>query len=156
MIQDLQDFAAGFPEAAQWLGVALVSAIPFVESYFGSIIGVLLGLHPAIAITVAVLGNIVSMAIVVIAAGAVRQRATRDSTKELSPRRAKLKQRFDRFGVAGVSLLGQTLLPSQITSAAMVSFGASRNAVLFWQTISIILWGTAFGVLAALGVNLAA
>lgn len=156
MIENLQSFAAGFPEAVQWVGVALVSAIPFVESYFGSIIGVLIGLHPAIAIGVAVLGNLISMAVVVIAAGAVRQRATRDRVEELSPRRQKLKQRFDRYGVAGVSLLGQTLLPSQITSAAMVSFGASRNAVLFWQTISIILWGAAFGLLATLGVNLAA
>ena len=68
-------------------------------------------------------------------------------------RRAKLRQRFDKYGVAGVSLLGQTLLPSQITAAAMVSFGASRNSVIFWQVISIIMWGVTFGVLTLLGVT---
>ncbi len=62
---------------------------------------------------------------------------------------------FDRFGVPGVSLLGQTVLPSQITSMAMVSFGANRNTVAVWQIISIILWGVLFGVLATLGVNVA-
>ena len=72
---------------------------------------------------------------------------------EESGRRQKLRRAFDRYGVAGVSLLGQTILPSQITSAAMVSFGANRNAVILWQTISIILWGTAFGILAAVGVS---
>jgi hypothetical protein len=36
----------------------------------------------------------------------------------------------------------------------MISFGASRNAVILWQIISIIVWGTAFGVLATLGVSL--
>ena len=65
-----------------------------------------------------------------------------------------MRRSFDRYGVAGVSLLGQTILPSQITSAAMVSFGANRNAVIMWQVISIILWGVAFGVLTTLGVSL--
>lgn len=68
--------------------------------------------------------------------------------------RARLKSMFDRFGVPGVSLLGQLVLPSQITSATMVGFGASRNAVILWQVISIILWGVAFGVLATLGISL--
>lgn len=44
--------------------------------------------------------------------------------------------------MAGVSLLGQTILPSQITATAMVSFGADRNAVILWQTLSILLWGS--------------
>lgn len=51
-----------------------------------------------------------------------------------------------------MSLLGQTILPSQLTSAAMVSFGANRNVVIVWQIISIVLWGTLFGVLATLGI----
>jgi hypothetical protein len=72
---------------------------------------------------------------------------------EDSPRRRRLRAQFDRYGVPGVSLLGQTILPSQITSAAMVGFGASRNAVILWQVISIILWGVAFGVLATVGVR---
>lgn len=65
-----------------------------------------------------------------------------------------MRRAFDKYGVAGVSLLGQTILPSQVTSAALVSFGAPRNTVISWQIISIILWGVAFGVLATLGVDL--
>ncbi|MFC7788228.1 hypothetical protein ACU045_04510 [Microbacterium sp. MAHUQ-60] len=61
---------------------------------------------------------------------------------------------FDRFGVPGVSLLGQTVLPSQITSGMMVSFGASRNAVIFWQVISIILWALLFALIGMGGVAL--
>ena len=66
-----------------------------------------------------------------------------------------LKRMFDKFGVPGVSLLGQTFLPSQITSSAMVGFGANRNVVAFWQVVAIILWGVLFGVLAMLGIELA-
>lgn len=154
MIEALQNFTESLPEVVQWLGVILLGAIPFVESYLGSIIGVLAGVHPVVAVTAAVIGNIVSMLGFVFASHGIRARVTRDRGEpELSPRRAKLKARFDRYGVAGVSLLGQLVLPSQITSAAIVSFGASRNAVIVWQCISIVLWGVVCGALATAGIN---
>ncbi|MCP2031187.1 ABC-type phosphate/phosphonate transport system permease subunit [Okibacterium sp. HSC-33S16] len=154
MIDTLRDFTSSLPDVLQWVGVILAAAIPFVESYFGSVIGILAGIHPAVAIVAAIVGNVVSMLIFVLSAHGVRSKVREGkAVKPETPRRAKLRERFDRYGVAGVSLLGQTLLPSQITSAAMVSFGASKNAVILWQTISIIIWGTAFGVFAALGVS---
>lgn len=155
MIDALQNFTSTLPALLQWVGVMLAAAIPFVESYFGSVIGVLAGINPVIAIVAAIVGNAVSMLIFVLSAHGVRSKVVAGKEpKEESPRRRKLRERFDKYGVAAVSLLGQTLLPSQITSAAMVSFGASKNAVIFWQIISIILWGVAFGLLAVLGVSL--
>lgn len=152
MIQGLQDFTGSLPEWLQWAGIVLAGAIPFVESYLGSVVGVLAGLPLPVAISMAVLGNVITMLLVVLGADAVRSRVTQDAPE--SPRRRKLRERFDRYGVAGVSLLGQTILPSQITSGAMVSFGTSRNVVIVWQVISIILWGVAFGLLAHYGVPL--
>lgn len=156
MIEQLQGFAAGFPEWAQWIVIVLISAIPFVESYFGSAIGVAIGLHPAVAIAAAVVGNAISMAIFVLTAHAtrtkVRQMRGTDGVKG-TPKKQRLKRAFDRFGVPGVSILGQTMLPSQITSAAMVGFGAAKNAVIGWQIVSIILWGALFGTLAHLGLS---
>ncbi|MHA7176784.1 hypothetical protein ACX80D_09025 [Arthrobacter sp. Sr24] len=154
MIESLQQFTASLPPMLQWVGVLLVAAIPFVESYFGSVVGVVGGLNPAVAIAAAVVGNVVSMVIFVLSAHRVRAKvAAGRAPKEMTPRRAKLRNAFDKYGVAGVSLVGQTILPSQITSAAMVSFGAPKNAVILWQVISIILWGTAFGVAATFGVS---
>ncbi len=156
MLEALSDFTAGLPAWAQWIGVMLISAIPFVESYFGAAIGVLVGVHPAVAIAAAIVGNAVSMLAFVLGADAARKkvRSGREQAAEPTPRRARLKRMFDRFGVPGVSLLGQTVLPSQITSGAMVSFGASRNAVILWQCISIVLWGVLFGLLALGGAEL--
>lgn len=151
MIESIQSFADSFPDWLQWLGVMIVSAIPFVESYFGSAIGVAIGLNPVVA----VIGNTISMLAFVYGAGAIRDKATKGKEKPISHRRERLKRMFDKFGVPGVSLLGQTVLPSQITSMAMVSFGANRNVVAFWQIISIILWGVVFGILASLGVSVA-
>lgn len=155
MIQTLQDFTSSLPEMLQWVGVMLAAAIPFIESYFGSVLGVLAGVNPAIAIAAAIVGNVLSMLVFVLSAHGMRSGIVRGkATRELSPRRERLREKFDKYGVAGVSLLGQAILPSQITSAAMVSFGASKNVVIFWQIISIILWGVAFGVLATLGVSI--
>lgn len=155
MFVELQAFTESLPGALQWAGVILLGAIPFVESYLGSVIGILAGLSPFVAIPAAIIGNIVSMLAFVLAAHGVRGRVTRGREEPvLSPRRQRLKERFDRYGVAGVSLLGQLVLPSQITAAAIVSFGASRNLVIFWQVVSIVLWGVVCGAFAAFGVNL--
>lgn len=155
MIENLQSFTESLPPLLQWVGVMVAGAIPFVESYGGSALGVLAGLNPAVAGAAAVVGNLVTMVIFVVATARVRTAAVSRREKPDSPRRAKLRERFDRFGVPGVSLLGQTVLPSQITAAAMVSFGASRNAVIGWQIVSIILWGVLFGVLAVIGSDVA-
>ncbi len=155
MFDALQDFTSSLPPLLQWVGVILASAIPFVESYGGSVIGVIAGVNPAIAIIAAIVGNVASMLIFVMSAHRVRVKVVAGrAPREEAPRRQKLRKAFDKYGVAGVSLLGQTILPSQLTSMAMVSFGAARNLVILWQIISITLWGVAFGVLATLGVAL--
>ena len=153
MLDALRDWTTATEPIWQWVVVMIAGAVPFVESYFAGPLGIVAGMVPAFAIAAAIVGNVISMLVVVLIAGRVRS-ATGADARERSPRQQKFKQRFDRWGVAGVSLLGQTLLPSQITSALMVGFGASRRLVIAWQIVSIILWGVAFGLLAVAGVAL--
>lgn len=152
-LDQFQGFVQGLPEPLQWLGVVLISAVPFIESYFGSAIGVAAGIFPILAVLFAVLGNTASMLVFVLTAaktrGAIKQRG--GDPQPLSARKAKLKQRLDRYGVPLVSLAGQTVLPSQIVAAAMVSFGADTRKVILWQIISIVLWGAVFATLATIG-----
>lgn len=132
----------------QWLGILLISAIPYVESYFGSFIGTGLGINVFIAIISAIIGNIISMLVFVFLGekiGMLRDKSKISEKKRL--KRQKLRDRFDKYGIIGVSLMGQIFLPSQITSSVMVGFGLNRNKVIFWQIISIILWGIAFGII---------
>ena len=75
MIDALQDFTSSLPDFLQWFGVMLVAAIPFVDSYFGAVIGVLIGLPTALAIGAAVIGNVISMLIFVMTAQGARNRA---------------------------------------------------------------------------------
>jgi hypothetical protein len=158
MQEALVDFTQSLPLWLQWAGIMLAAAIPFVESYVGTLIGVVAGVPLAITLLAAILGNVISMLIFVFAASAARAKvlARRGTDQQTEPtaRRAKVKRLFDRFGVPGVSLLGQAVLPSQITSGMMVSFGASRNAVIFWQIISIILWALLFALIGMGGIAL--
>jgi len=149
-ITAIRDFVEATDAIWQWLAVMGVSAIPFIESYFGAAIGVLAGVPFPIALAAAVIGNWLSMFLLVIFGDKIRS-TRKPKDKPISARREKFKNMFNKYGVAGVSLLGQTLLPSQFTSMAMVTFGAPKWRVIFWQTISIILWGTAFGLLALAG-----
>lgn len=152
MLADLQEFTASVDPVWQWLVVMGAGAIPFVESYGAGPIGIVVGVIPVVAVLAAIVGNIASMAVIVLATGGARDRLTKPD-KEVSPRRQRFLRAFDKWGVAGVSLLGQTILPSQITSAMMVGIGASKQRVIFWQIISIILWGVGFGILAWLAVS---
>ncbi|UNK70562.1 hypothetical protein [Microbacterium sp. H1-D42] len=159
MSEALVDFTQSLPIWLQWAGVMLAAAIPFIESYFGTLIGILAGVPTPLAVAAAIVGNVASMLAFVFVASKARQkvlarRAGGEEIPEPSPRREKVKRMFDRFGVPGVSLLGQTVLPSQITSGMMVSFGASRNAVIFWQVISIIVWAIIFAMIGQAGVAL--
>lgn len=153
MIESLQQFVETTDPIWQWLAIIAVSAIPFVESYFGSVLGVVAGVSVYIAIPAAIIGNWLSMfGLVMLGHKMHGEKASREA--ELSPKKQKFKKAFDKYGVAGVSLFGQTILPSQLTAMMMVTLGANKGAVLFWQTISIIIWGVAFGVLAVVGVDL--
>ncbi len=155
----LIDFTQSLPLWLQWAGVMLAAAIPFIESYFGTLIGVVAGVPLPVTLLAAVTGNVISMLAFVFVAATARQkvlarRGAGADAVEPSPRRMKVKRMFDRFGVPGVSLLGQTVLPSQITSGMMVSFGASRNAVILWQIISIIVWAVVFALIGQAGIAL--
>lgn len=152
MLADLQEFTASVDPVWQWLVVMGAGAIPFVESYGAGPLGIVAGVLPLVAILAAIVGNIVSMTVIVLATGGARDRL-RKADAEVSPRKQRFLRAFDKWGVAGVSLLGQTILPSQITSAMMVGIGASRQRVIVWQVVSIIVWGVAFGVLAWLAVS---
>ncbi|MDX2356737.1 hypothetical protein [Dietzia sp. PP-33] len=152
----LQDFVLGLPDPVQFIGVAAVGAIPFVESYGASTIGIAAGVPIPLAVLAAVVGNIASVLLVVYGISSVRNLAagrggTSDDTVDAagSGRRGRVAENVRRVGVPGASLLGPLLLPSQVTSAAMVGIGANRNVVFVWTSIAVTVWGLAIGLAAA-------
>lgn len=152
MFQALQDFTQSFPDWLQWFGVAVVAAIPFIESYTGTLVGIAIGLHPVAAASAAIVGNAAAVIVVVILTSRIR-RSARGAADPTAPSsgRARVRRMFERFGIPGVALLGH---PTQISSAAMVGFGADQRKVLAWELASVVAWGSLFAVLGGLGIDL--
>lgn len=158
MLQDLlvqlHDLVSGLEPWQQVLALVPVGAIPFIESYFGSFLGTVVGIHPALSIPAAALGNLLATFAVTALAGRARDAVTngreRKEPKKPSRFREKIATRLDKYGVPGVSLLGPLLVASQITAPTLVALGVSRGRVYLWMGISIVLWGVVFGVFGSL------
>ncbi|MFE6997874.1 hypothetical protein ACFVAE_18080 [Microbacterium sp. NPDC057659] len=156
----LVDFTQSLPAWLQWLGVMAAAAIPFVESHFGTLIGVIAGLPVPVAMLAAIAGNAISMLAFVFTAAAARRKvlarrgAAADDAEEPSARKQKVKRMLERFGVPGVSLLGPMVVPNQFTSSILVSLGANRTRVIVWTLVSIVLWSAIFALIAQAGVML--
>lgn len=149
-IVNFQELVSQVPELVQPLIVALAGAVPFIEGEGSASIGILGGINPVVAAVAGAAGNIICVALLVLAGAGVRSAVTArrgGAAKEHSPRREKFQRAFTRYGVPGVSLLGPLLLPTQFTAVMLVGSGVSRGRVILWQVIAIVMWTTLFTLL---------
>lgn len=152
-ITAFQELFARVPEVLQPLVVVLAGAVPYVEGEGSTVIGVLGGLHPVLAGTAAILGNLLCVVVVVLLGSRIRAAVVARSRRPHKPKapskgHQRSRRLFLRFGVPGVSLLGPIALPTQFTSAALVASGVAKGRVIVWQVIAITVWTVAFTVLA--------
>jgi len=153
IVTGLQELTQGLPPLLRWVGVLIAAAIPFVEAEGGAILGIVAGMNPAVAIFAAVVGNAIALAAIVWLIAAARTGLTRGRAAETNPKHLRMRRVFDRYGVPGVSLLGPLLLPSHVTAAAMVGFGAPRVRVFVWGVAAVAMWAALFGTVAYFGVQ---
>ncbi|AOX45302.1 MULTISPECIES: hypothetical protein [unclassified Microbacterium] len=145
LILGFQGLVADVPDLVQPLIVALAGAVPFIEGEGAAAIGIVGGIHPAVAAIAGAIGNLICVAVVVFATSRVRTAVTTRRgavEKPLTARRQKFEKAYHRYGTPGVSLLGPLLLPTQFTAAALTSTGVSPLRVLAWQAAAIVLWTT--------------
>ncbi|EZH66170.1 hypothetical protein DH09_09535 [Bacillaceae bacterium JMAK1] len=74
------------------------------------------------------------------------------SPSRFEKQRVRARRYWDRFGLAGLSILGTGLLSSHLTALLACSFGANRAKLSLWMIISIILWSVLLGGLIHFGV----
>lgn len=157
MIQDffsqLTSLVEGLDAWQQVLALVPVGAIPFIESYLGSMLGTIVGIHPLVAIPAAVLGNLLCTFGIIALTGRAREAVTRGRAGADGGARAadsgfrkKVATSLDKYGVPGVCLLGPLVVASQITAPTLVALGAAKGRVYLWMGVSIVLWGVAFGL----------
>lgn len=141
--------AAGAETWQQILVMLAGGAIPFLESYVTSFVGVLVGMPALLAVSAAVVGNVMCMVVLTFLTGGARSAATRGrpASPEAQPnkRRRRVAKYMERLGVPGVCLATPLVLPTMITAPILVGMGAKLRSVILWMTLSIIAWGVLFG-----------
>lgn len=172
LIDTFQDLVAQVPDLVQPLIVALAGAIPFIEGEGAATIGIIGGIHPVIAAIAGIVGNFVTVALLVLLSSGARTAVVNRHRAKVracegvvvgagadavpvdavaddrgSARKAKFQRAFERYGVPGVSLLGPLLLPTHFTATMLAAAGVGKVRILIWQAVAIIGWTS---VLAAL------
>lgn len=144
LIETLQNFVLGLPEAVQFLGVALAAMVPFVENYGAVMIGSIAGIPIWAVVLMAILGNLAIIVAITVVSGRTRDaviaRRHGGAVVEAAPagtKHQRIRRLFDRYGIPGVTLLGMLLVPTHLIAATLVSFGCSRANVLIWQAVAI-------------------
>lgn len=155
MIESLQNFVLGLPEAIQFLGVALAAMVPFVENYGAVVIGAVAGIPIWAVVIMAIIGNLAIVALITLISGRTRdavlaRRGGGDVAPQpetLTGRQQRVRKLFDRYGIPGVTLIGMLFVPTHLIAATLVSFGSSRAGVLVWQAIAITMYAGLSGAL---------
>ncbi|BAJ73686.1 hypothetical protein MTES_0722 [Microbacterium testaceum StLB037] len=145
LVLGFQNLVAEVPDLVQPLVVALAGAVPFIEGEGAAAIGIIGGIPPVVAALAGAIGNLICVAVVVLATSRVRTAVTTrrgGAEKPVTARREKFERAYHRYGTPGVSLLGPLLLPTQFTAAALTSTGVPPMRVLAWQAAAIVLWTT--------------
>nr|WP_154921489.1 small multidrug efflux protein [Microbacterium testaceum] len=152
LVLGFQGLVADVPDLVQPLIVALAGAVPFIEGEGAAAIGIIGGINPVVAAVAGAVGNLICVAIVVLATSRVRTAVTTRRgapEKPVTARRQKFERAYHRYGTPGVSLLGPLLLPTQFTAAALTSTGVSPARVTAWQAAAIALWTTVITLIIA-------
>lgn len=166
LVDMFQDLVAQVPALIQPLIVAAAGAVPFIEGEGAAVIGIIGGIHPAIAAVAGITGNLVCVAVLVMLASRTRSAVVSHARERrrvaagggeviddgeapvsaepgrASARRARFQRALDRYGVPGVSLLGPLLLPTQFTAMLLAGAGVRPARILFWQGLAIVVWTT--------------
>jgi len=134
--------------------VFLGAAIPWLEIALVIPVGILRGLSPFWVMTLAFVGNMLTVLILIAAFQKVKEwmelRRKKDG-KEESKRTERGKRIWNKYGMPGLALLGPLLIGTHIAAFIGLLFGASKVNTTIWMTISIALWTLVLGIATAMG-----
>lgn len=134
--------------------VFLGAAIPWLEIALVIPLGILRGLSPFWVMTLAFIGNMLTVLILIIAFQKVKEwmesRKQREGKSE-SKRAERGKRIWNKYGMPGLALLGPILIGTHIAAFIGLLFGASKVNTTIWMTISIALWTLIFGIATGMG-----
>ncbi|TDQ37441.1 small multi-drug export protein [Aureibacillus halotolerans] len=143
-----------------YLLVFVFAATPFFEVIAVIPIGALAGLNVIVVAVVALLGNLLTVLLVIFLAERLkkwnedRRRRKGIDVDAPSKKRERAERLWTKYGIVGVSLLGPLIIGSHLAALTAMTFSNNKTKVTAWMTGSLVLWCVAMGVLSFYGVDL--
>lgn len=134
--------------------VFLGAAIPWLEMALVIPLGIIGGLHPITVSIVAIVGNLLTVLLLIIGFEKFQQwLAKRREGKEqtASKRSLRAKELWRKYGLPGMLMLGPILIGTHVAAFIALVLGGSKQQTTLWSAISIVVWAIAFAVVTALG-----
>lgn len=136
--------------------VFLLAAVPLVESAVLTPIAIVAGLSWLPVILLAIAGNLLTVYLVIVFIEQIRSwRARKKGEKgeQTGKKTARAQRIWQRYGLPGMALIGPLIIGSHLTAFLSLIFGASKQSVTLWMTISIVGWSVLLGGLAMFGID---
>ncbi|MBM7707130.1 phosphoglycerol transferase MdoB-like AlkP superfamily enzyme [Chryseomicrobium aureum] len=137
--------------------VFLGAAIPWLEMGLVIPVGILSGLDPFLVTIVAVVGNLLTVFLLIIGYEKLQVwLASRRKSKPVanSKRSNRAMQLWKKYGLPGMIMLGPILIGTHVAAFIALLVGGTKGHTTLWSIISIVLWGLAFAFATALGVDI--
>ena len=131
------------------LELLFTAALGAVELSFGVVGGVALGLPLVLIGAATILGNLVALALALLAGERLQRWIYR--RPRLAKRRKRLERVWNRYGVLGVAFLAPLITGAVLGTVLALALGAPSRPLLRWMALSTTLRGVALTGAAALG-----
>ena len=131
-----------------WAWLSFWSAIPA---------GLALGLHPITVIFITSTSYISGIILILLPARSVREWVLRrfDKNLDTSTHDDRLYMKlWERYGVIGFGLIAPMTVGAQLGAMLGVALNISRNQLIVWMSIGVIVWSVGLTLLAVAGVTL--
>ncbi|WP_139367675.1 small multi-drug export protein [Bacillus sp. FJAT-44921] len=136
--------------------VLILAAVPFFEAYSVIPLAMIAGLSTVPAIILALIGNIVTVLIVIVFVDKIkawRQKRKKEEEKEPGKRAVRAKNLWNKYGLPGLALIGPLIVGSHLTAFMSLTFGGAKRKTAYWMTISISFWSLLFAILFYFGID---
>lgn len=134
----------------------LFAATPFFEVVTVIPLGAIAGLDPFVTGIVALLGNALTVLLVIVFTDQIRAWLERRRREKGKPEKTKKNERaqriFTKYGLPGLCLIGPTF-GSHLTALIGISLSGSKGKTTIWMMISLTAWSILMAILSYYGMN---
>lgn len=137
--------------------IFLLGATPFLEVLVVIPLGVAAGM-PTLPVTIlAFAGNILTIWLLILMMDRVKKwvdRRNEQKGKERSEKKAKRASAiWKKYGLPGLSFLSPIVTGSHLGVILAMGFGGEKKQILFWMTLSIVVWSVVIGIASYFGID---